>query len=55
LGCRWAYIRAVKAPAPADYPVWPLWWAPIAFLHTRHAGGLLLAGLLGWSIWVAIR
>jgi 1,4-dihydroxy-2-naphthoate octaprenyltransferase len=55
-------VKAIKAfngsapsEPPADYPVWPLWWAPIAFLHTRRAGGLLLAGLLAWSIWVGVR
>lgn len=36
---------------PPDNPVWPLWWAPLAFIHTRRAGGLLILGLLGWSIW----
>ena len=41
--------------APPDNPVWPLWWAPIAFLHTRRAGGLLILGLLGWAIWLAVR
>jgi 1,4-dihydroxy-2-naphthoate polyprenyltransferase len=41
--------------APPDNPVWPLWWAPIAFLHTRRAGGLLILGLLGWAIWIAVR
>ncbi len=40
--------------APPDNPVWPLWWAPIAFLHTRRAGGLLILGLLGWAIF-AVR
>jgi 1,4-dihydroxy-2-naphthoate polyprenyltransferase len=49
-------VREFGKPAPqeppANYPVWPLWWAPIAFLHTRRAGGLLLAGMLGWAIWV---
>jgi 1,4-dihydroxy-2-naphthoate octaprenyltransferase len=52
-------IRAFNQPkpteAPPDNPVWPLWWAPIAFLHTRRAGGLLILGLLGWAIWTAIR
>jgi 1,4-dihydroxy-2-naphthoate octaprenyltransferase len=52
-------IRAFSQPKPteppADNPVWPLWWAPIAFLHTRRVGGLLIAGLLGWAIWTAIR
>jgi 1,4-dihydroxy-2-naphthoate octaprenyltransferase len=50
-------IRQYSKPAPTsppeNYPVWPLWWAPIAFLHTRRAGGLLIAGLLGWAIWLA--
>jgi 1,4-dihydroxy-2-naphthoate octaprenyltransferase len=41
--------------APADNPVWPLWYAPLAFLHTRRAGGLLITGLLGWAIWLAVR
>ncbi len=41
--------------APPDNPVWPLWWAPIAFVHTRRTGGLLILGLLGWAIWVAVR
>ncbi len=40
---------------PPDNPVWPLWWAPIAFLHTRRAGGLLILGLLAWAIWLAVR
>lgn len=31
---------------PPDNPVWPLWWAALAFLHTRRAGGLLILGLL---------
>ena len=39
-------LREFGKPAPAEppenYPVWPLWWAPIAFVHTRRAGGLLL-------------
>jgi 1,4-dihydroxy-2-naphthoate octaprenyltransferase len=52
-------IRSFNQPkpteAPPDNPVWPLWWAPIAFLHTRRAGGLLLLGLLAWSIWRAVH
>jgi 1,4-dihydroxy-2-naphthoate polyprenyltransferase len=40
---------------PADNPVWPLWYAPLAFLHTRRAGGLLITGLLGWAVWLAVR
>ncbi len=52
-------IRAFNRPkpeqAPPDNPVWPLWWAPIAFLHTRRAGGLLLLGLAAWAVWSAVR
>ena len=42
--------RAFNAPKPKESPVpnpvWPLWFAPNAFLVTRRAGGLLLLGLL---------
>ena len=31
---------------PRNFPVWPLWFAPIAFLHTRRAGALLVLGLV---------
>jgi 1,4-dihydroxy-2-naphthoate octaprenyltransferase len=40
---------------PPENPVWPLWWAPLAFVHTRRAGGLLILGLAGWAIWAALR
>ncbi len=30
---------------PAGFPVWPLWFAAVAFLHTRRAGALLVLGL----------
>jgi 1,4-dihydroxy-2-naphthoate polyprenyltransferase len=50
-----AYARARPAEPPPDYPIWPLWWAPLAFLHTRRAGGLLIAGLLAWAIYAALR
>ncbi len=30
---------------PRSFPVWPLWFAAIAFLHTRRAGALLVVGL----------
>jgi 1,4-dihydroxy-2-naphthoate octaprenyltransferase len=55
----WQAIALFSKPkptdAPPDNPVWPLYWAPIAFLHTRRAGGLLILGLLGWAIYVAVR
>ncbi|HEX5614896.1 MAG TPA: prenyltransferase, partial [Acidimicrobiia bacterium] len=49
--------RAFDAPkpevSPVPNPVWPLWFAPHAFLLTRRAGGLLALGLVvgavvGW-------
>jgi len=46
------FAKPTPTEPPPDYPIWPLWWAPIAFLHTRRAGGLLLLGLLGWAVWV---
>ena len=30
---------------PPDYPVWPLWYAALAFVHVRQAGALLVLGL----------
>jgi 1,4-dihydroxy-2-naphthoate polyprenyltransferase len=52
-------LRRIAAPkpteAPPDNPVWPLWYAPLAFLHTRRAGGLLITGLLAWAIYEAVR
>jgi len=30
---------------PSGFPVWPLWFAAIAFLHTRRAGAFLVLGL----------
>jgi len=41
--------RAIGQPKPArppkDFPIWPLWFAAFAFLHTRRAGALLVLGL----------
>jgi 1,4-dihydroxy-2-naphthoate octaprenyltransferase len=41
--------RALDQPRPDQppkrFPVWPLWFAAIAFLHTRRAGALLVLGL----------
>jgi len=31
---------------PANFPIWPLWYAAIAFLHTRRAGVFLILGLV---------
>lgn len=41
--------KALAEPKPAEppegFPIWPLWFAAIAFLHTRRAGLLLVVGL----------
>jgi 1,4-dihydroxy-2-naphthoate octaprenyltransferase len=46
--------KAFSAPkpdeSPVPNPVWPLWFAPNAFLLTRRAGGLLVVGLLVGAI-----
>jgi 1,4-dihydroxy-2-naphthoate octaprenyltransferase len=42
-------LRAFSRPKPDEpppgFPVWPLWFAPIAFLHARRAGGLFVLGM----------
>jgi 1,4-dihydroxy-2-naphthoate octaprenyltransferase len=42
--------RAFSEPKPAESPmpnpVWPLWFAPHAFILTRRAGGLLVLGMI---------
>lgn len=40
--------------APEGYRMWPLWYAPSAFLHARRAGGLLVLGLLVNAIFPSI-
>jgi 1,4-dihydroxy-2-naphthoate octaprenyltransferase len=40
-----AYQRPRPAEPPKGYPVWPLWYAPAAFVHSRRAGALFLVGL----------
>ncbi len=46
----WKVIGALRAPKPAEpppgFPVWPLWFAAICFVHTSRAGGLLVLGLV---------
>jgi 1,4-dihydroxy-2-naphthoate octaprenyltransferase len=43
----WKVFGAPKPEAsPVPNPVWPLWFAPAAFLLTRRAGGLLLVGMV---------
>jgi len=46
----WGTLKAFAQPRPTEAPpddvVWPLWWAPLAFVHMRRAGALLVLGLL---------
>lgn len=43
-------LRALREPPPETppegYPIWPLWYVAWAFLHTRRAGALWVAGLV---------
>lgn len=54
LAAVWGPLSRPKPAEPPDgFPIWPLWYAAFAFVHTRRAGGLLVLGLaigaiLGW-------
>jgi len=39
-----AFGRPAPAEPPPRYPVWPLWFAPHAFVFTRLAGALFVVG-----------
>ena len=39
------YRKPAPAEPPKDFPVWPLWFAAVAWVHTRQAGALLVVGL----------
>ncbi|HEU4362953.1 MAG TPA: prenyltransferase [Mycobacterium sp.] len=42
----WPYFRRPPPEQPPpDFPVWPLWYAALAWVHVRQAGALLVAGL----------
>ena len=42
----WGPFSHPKPDAPPDgFPIWPLWFAALAFVHTRRAGALLVVGL----------
>lgn len=53
----WAAIKVFGTERPevppADYPpdVWPLWYAPYAFVHTRLFGLLFFVGLIVDALW----
>ncbi len=44
------YGKPKPAESPTPNPVWPLWFAPTAFLLTRRAGGLLILGMIVGAI-----
>jgi len=42
----WPYLRRGPPDEPPKaFPVWPLWYAALVWLHTRQAGALLVLGL----------
>ncbi|HYB40111.1 MAG TPA: prenyltransferase [Mycobacterium sp.] len=42
----WPHFRRPPPDQPPpDYPVWPLWYAALAWVHVRLAGALLVVGL----------
>jgi 1,4-dihydroxy-2-naphthoate octaprenyltransferase len=42
----WGQFSRPKPDAPPEgFPIWPLWFAALAFVHTRRAGGLLILGM----------
>lgn len=41
-----AYSQPKPSEPPPDYPVWPLWFVSLAFIHTRLAGFLFIGGLV---------
>jgi 1,4-dihydroxy-2-naphthoate octaprenyltransferase len=44
-------FRAGRPDAPPPgFPVWPLWFAAVAFVHVRRAGALLVLGLLAAAV-----
>jgi 1,4-dihydroxy-2-naphthoate octaprenyltransferase len=57
----WAAIKVFRTERPeappADYPpdVWPLWYAPYAFVHTRLFGLLFFVGLIIDALWAQFR
>jgi 1,4-dihydroxy-2-naphthoate octaprenyltransferase len=47
----WQQFSQPKPDAPPEgFPIWPLWFAAIAFVHTRLVGGLLVVGMLAGVI-----
>jgi 1,4-dihydroxy-2-naphthoate octaprenyltransferase len=47
----WRPMTQPRPPEPPKgFPLWPLWYAPIAFVHARRAGALLLLGLAAAAV-----
>jgi 1,4-dihydroxy-2-naphthoate octaprenyltransferase len=47
----WTAFGEPKPEAPPErWPIWPLWFAPLAFWHTRRAGALFVLGLVVGAI-----
>ena len=47
----WPHLRRPRPEKrPENFPVWPLWYAAVTFVHTRRAGALLVLGLLAGAI-----
>jgi 1,4-dihydroxy-2-naphthoate octaprenyltransferase len=44
------FARPRPSEAPANFPIWPLWYVAWAFLLTRLAGALLALGLVATAI-----
>jgi 1,4-dihydroxy-2-naphthoate octaprenyltransferase len=43
----WAsFSKPAPADPPPNWPIWPLFFAPLAFVHTRRAGALFVLGLI---------
>ena len=40
-----AYMQPRPPEPPKGFPLWPLWYAPVAFVHARRAGALFVVGL----------
>jgi 1,4-dihydroxy-2-naphthoate octaprenyltransferase len=45
-----AFGRPKPDEPPPGFPIWPLWYAGFAFVHTRRAGSLFVVGLLAGVI-----
>ncbi|MGH3614352.1 MAG: prenyltransferase [Pseudonocardia sp.] len=44
------FRRPPPAEPPRGFPVWPLWYAALAWVHVRQAGALLVLGLAAGAV-----